>query len=161
MGEGGERQHGALGGESARVGQGAESSGVPRQDIAKPGLGGIGAGAAELPAGARWISDDAAGPFEQHRTTALLGSRGAGLKRSSFGEIREEPLEFAAMGGQPGGTAPALQPRQGRPLGEAIEAIGIEHQQAREGLELLPDPVLVRVLADARAEHHRVEALQG
>ena len=65
------------------------------------------------------------------------------------------------MGGQPGGTAPALQPRHGGPLGKAIEAIGIEHQQAREGLELLPDPVLVRVLADARAEHHRVEALQG
>ena len=99
MGEGGERQHGAIGGECARVGQGAESSGVPRQDIAKPGPGGIGAGAAELPVRARWISDDAAGPLEQHRATALLGGRGAGLQGRAFGEIREEPLEFAAMGG--------------------------------------------------------------
>ena len=65
------------------------------------------------------------------------------------------------MGGQPGGTAPALQPRHRGPLGKAIEAIGIEYEQAREGLELLPDPVVSSVLADARAEDHRVETLQG
>ena len=107
MGEGGECQQRTTCGGPARQGQGAQSSGIARQDIPKPSSGGMGAGAAELPALTSGISNDTAGALEQHRAAAALGRCRAGLQGGLPREIREDPLELTAMGGEPGGAATA------------------------------------------------------
>ena len=64
------------------------------------------------------------------------------------------------MGRQPGGSPALLQPaaRSLRSPGQVVEAIGIEHQQPRELLQLCPGGGRWRLRPQARAQQQRIQA---
>ena len=137
MGEDGQGQHGGIGGESAREGQRESPPANPARTSPSPAR----AAAGQAPLSCQRAPAGSAMTLRPWSSTAQpLCS--AAARRPPEEVVGRDPGRAAGIrrvGGQPGGTAPALQPR---PAGRWARRLrpSVEHQQAREGLELLPDP---------------------
>ena len=74
--------------------------------------------------------------LEQHAAAAVLRRLRHRLQRWGLSQVREQPLKFGAVGGEPGGALALPQPLAGLACGrEAIEPIRIKQQQPVEGLQ--------------------------
>ena len=115
-------------------GPGPYTCGIAGKHIPQSSPGHGRAGLQELPAPPVSGGNDAARPFQQNGGPAGLGGGEAGFQGRKLGQIGKQPGEFAPMGGQPGGPAPAAEPPKGAVgllvvlAGQAIEAIGIQNQ---------------------------------
>ena len=129
-----------------------------------------------MPAAAIGGGDDAVGPLQQHGGSGALGGGGGGLQGREAGQIWEEPVKLGAMGGQPGRTLALAQPLARSSslvlvqIRQPVEAIGIEQQEPRETLQLIPQLLMVLLAwvcqslvrgSQTRSNNHRIKSLQG